>query len=139
MMRTERDGTEACPACKGVWLPRQALEENEVLKRGDEGKGDLMLESQTSHRQCPQCGALMRSFEYRLHHLHLDFCTDGHGYWLDAEEKHRVLALMRKEEADGKAEDRFAAYLTHLRSGSFLDRLRGWATIIVDPKPKPKF
>jgi hypothetical protein len=50
---------------------------------------------------------------------------------------------MRKEEVNlGRkvlAEERYAAHLRYLRSGSFLDRLKDWATIAMDPKPKPKF
>jgi Zn-finger nucleic acid-binding protein len=128
-----------------MWLTPRELEEleDEIFHFGDDEKGSLMLESQASKRQCPQCGKDMRSFEYRLYHLQLDFCTDGHGYWLDAGEDKRVLALMRKEEVNlGRkvlAEDRFAAHLRYLQSGSLLDRLREWATIIMDPKPKPKF
>lgn len=147
LAQTERDGIqmEACPTCKGMWLTPLELGdlEDEIFDFGDDEKGSLMLESLASSLACPQCGKDMRSFEYRLYHLQLDFCTDGHGYWLDAGEDRRVLALMRKEEVNlGRkvlAEDRFAAHLRYLQSGSLLDRLREWATIIMDPKPKPKF
>ena len=143
----KRDGIEmeVCPTCSGMWLTCRELEEleDEVFDFGDDEKGSLMLESQASQRQCPQCGKPMRSFEYRLYELQLDFCTDGHGYWLDADEDKRVLDLMKKEEANlGRkvlAEDRFAAHMRYLRSGSLMDKLQEWATIIMDPKPKPKF
>ena len=82
----------------------------------------------------------MRTFEYRFYDLELEFCEDQHGYWLDADEDKRVLELMKKEEKNlGRtvlAEDRFAAHLQFLRTGSFMDRLREWAKIAVDPKPK---
>jgi len=147
LVQTTRDGIEmeACPTCKGMWLTRQELEalEDEIFNFGDDEKGSLMLGSEASTRKCPQCGKPMRSFGYRLYHLQLDFCEDGHGYWLDAGEDRRVLALMRKEEVNlGRkvlAEERFATHLRYLRSGSFLDRLKDWATVAMDPKPKPKF
>jgi Zn-finger nucleic acid-binding protein len=71
----------------------------------------------------------MRRFQYRLYDLEMDFCEDGHGYWLDEGEDKRVLELMKKEEAGLErkvlAEDRWASHLQHLRSGSFLDKVRG--------------
>jgi hypothetical protein len=58
----------------------------------------------------------------------MDFCGDGHGFWLEAGEDKRVLELMTKEETDLErkvlAEDKWASQLGRLRSGSFLDRLR---------------
>jgi Zn-finger nucleic acid-binding protein len=82
----------------------------------------------------------MSTFEYREYGLELEFCPDQHGYWLDADEDKRVLELMKKEEKNlGRtvlAEDRFAAHLQYLRSGSFMDRLRDLATKVMDPKPK---
>jgi Zn-finger nucleic acid-binding protein len=142
-----RDGIqmEACPSCKGMWLTRQELEqlEDEVFDFGDDEKGSLMLGDEASTRTCPQCSKPMKSFGYRLYDLQLDFCEDGHGYWLDADEDQRVLELMKKEEVNlGRkvlAEERFASHLRYLRSGSFMDRIRDWATVAMDPKPKPKF
>jgi len=142
-----RDGIEmeACPSCKGMWLTSQELEqlEDEVFDFGDDEKGSLMLGDEASTRACPQCSKVMKSFGYRLYDLQLDFCEDGHGYWLDADEDQRVLELMKKEEVNlGRkvlAEERFAAHLRYLRSGSFMDRLKDWATVAMDPKPKPKF
>ena len=147
LVQQKRDGVdmEVCPSCKGMWLTPQELTqlEDEVFDFGDDEKGSLMFESQTSTRKCPLCGKAMKSFEYRLYDLAMDFCEDLHGYWLTADEDKRVLALMKDEEANlGRkvlAEDRFAAHLRYLRSGSFMDRLRDWATIVMDPKPKPKF
>ena len=141
----KRDGVEmeVCPSCQGMWLTCQELAqlEDEVFDFGDDEKGSLMLGSESTTRKCPQCGKLMRSFQYRLYDLELDFCEEQHGYWLDAEEDKRVLELMKKEEKNlGRtvlAEDRFAAHLQYLRSGSFMDRLRDLATAAMDPRPKP--
>ena len=145
LVQKKRDSVEMeiCPSCQGMWLNPQELTqlEDEVFDFGDDEKGSLMLGSTPATRKCPQCGKTMRTFEYRLYDLELDFCEDQHGFWLDAEEDKRVLELMKKEEKDlGRkvlAEDRFAAHLRYLRSGAFMDRIRDWATEAIDPKPKP--
>jgi Zn-finger nucleic acid-binding protein len=121
---------EYCQSCKGMWLSCQELErlEDEVFDFGDDEKGSLIFSSTAATRTCPQCGKLMRKFQYRLYDLEMDFCEDGHGYWLDEDEDKRVLELMRKEEAGLErkvlAEERWASHLQHLRSGSFLDKIR---------------
>ena len=141
----DRVDMEVCPSCQGMWLTRQDLVqlEDEVFDFGDDEKGSLMLGSEPTARKCPQCEKPMKTFQYRLYDLELDFCEDHHGYWLDADEDKRVLEIMKQEEKNlGRkvlAEDRFAAHLQFLRSGSFMDRIRDWATEAMDPKPKPKF
>ncbi|MDE2183130.1 MAG: zf-TFIIB domain-containing protein [Alphaproteobacteria bacterium] len=145
LVQKTRDGVEmeVCPSCQGMWLSRQELAqlEDEVFDFGDDEKGSLMLGCTPSTRKCPQCGDLMKRFEYRFYDLQMDFCERQHGYWLEAEEDKRVLALMKEEEKNlGRkvlAEDRFAAHLQFLRSGSFLDRIRDLATEAMDPRPKP--
>jgi Zn-finger nucleic acid-binding protein len=144
LVQKKRDGVEmeVCPSCQGMWLTRQELTEleDEVFDFGDDEKGSLMPDSRPSARLCPQCGRPMRTFEYRFYELELDFCEDQHGFWLDAGEDKRVLELMKKEEKNlGRkvlAEDRFAAHLQYLRSGSFMDHLRDWWRVATDPKPK---
>jgi Zn-finger nucleic acid-binding protein len=133
LVQTKRSGVdvEYCQSCKGMWLSCQELEqlEDEAFDFGDEEKGSLIFSSTAATRKCPQCGKLMRRFQYRLYDLEMDFCEDGHGYWLDEGEDKRVLELMKKEEAGLErkvlAEDRWASHLQHLRSGSFLDKVRG--------------
>lgn len=145
LVKNKRDGIEmeVCPSCSGMWLNSQELAqlEDEVFDFGDDEKGSLMLGSTPTTRKCPQCGKPMQSFQYRLYDLEMDFCEDQHGYWLEADEDKRVLELMKQEEKNlGRkvlAEDRFAAHLRYLRSGSFMDRLRDLATEAMDPKPKP--
>jgi Zn-finger nucleic acid-binding protein len=147
LVQKKRDGVEMeiCPSCQGMWLSSRELAEleDEVFDFGDDEKGSLMLGSEPTNRNCPQCAKLMKTFQYRLYDLELDFCEDRHGYWLDADEDKRVLQLMKDEEKNlGRkvlAEDRFAAHLRYLQSGSFLDRLRDLATVAMDPKPKPAF
>jgi Zn-finger nucleic acid-binding protein len=121
---------ESCPSCQGMWLSRQELEqlEDEVFDFGDDKKGTLIFSSSDTTLKCPQCGELMRRFQYRLHDLEMDFCQAGHGYWLDKDEDKRILEIMKKEDAGLArkvlAEDRWAHNLQRMRSGSFLDKIR---------------
>ena len=66
---------------------------------------------------------------YRLYDLPLEFCEQGHGYFLDAGEDERVLNLMRDEEKRVKrserAESRWAKHLSRMRTQGFFDKLRG--------------
>lgn len=145
LLQKRRDGVdmEVCPSCDGMWLNRQELVklEDEVFDLGDDEKGSLIFSSEATSRKCPECEKLMKRFQYRLYELEMDFCEDQHGYWLDAKEDKRVLEIMKKEENDLArkvlAEDRFAAHLQYLRSGSFIDRLRDFAAMVMDPKTKP--
>ena len=147
LMQKTRDGVEmeVCPSCNGMWLTPQELVqlEDEVFDFGDDEKGSLMLGSSTTPRKCPECAKPLKSFQYRLYDLEMDFCEDQHGFWLEADEDKRVLELMKEEEKNlGRkvlAEDRFAAHLRYLRSGSFMDRMRDLAKVAMDPKPKPAF
>jgi Zn-finger nucleic acid-binding protein len=126
-----------------MWLSPQELEqlEDEVFDFGDDEKGSLMLGSTTTALKCPQCGKPMKSFQYRLYDLEMDFCEDGHGFWLAAGEDKRVLELMKIEEHDlGRtvlAEDRWAAHMRYLRSGSVMDRVRDLWRVATDPRTKP--
>lgn len=134
LVQTKRDRIEVeyCPSCQGMWLNRQELEEleDEAFDLGENEKGTLVFSATGTTRKCPQCSKLMKRFNYRLYDLEMDFCEDGHGFWLDADEDKRVLNLMKKEEAGLErtilAEDRWASDLQHLRSRSFLDRVRAW-------------
>jgi Zn-finger nucleic acid-binding protein len=136
----KRDGIdmESCPSCKGMWLSRQELEEleDEVFDLGDDEKGTLIFSATVTSRKCPQCSKPMKGFKYRLYDLEMDFCEDGHGFWLDADEDKRILELMKEEEADLErkvfAEDRWAVGLQYMRSGSFLDRMRSWQAGLQD-------
>lgn len=132
LVATKRDGIEmeACPSCKGMWLTHQELTtlENEAFDLPEADKGSLMLASSDSALKCPQCAQPMRAFDYHEYDLELDFCGDGHGFWLEADEDRQVLALMKKEEKNLErsvwAEKRWAAHLRWMRSGSFLDRIK---------------
>ena len=146
LVPSRRDGLamETCPVCNGMWLTRQELAqlEDKVFDFGDDEKGSLMVGSSPTALPCPECAQPMKSFQYRLYDLEMDFCGAGHGYWLTADEDQRVLELMKIEEHDlGRkvlAEDRWGAHMRYLQSGSFMDKLREWAAIAMDPKTKPR-
>jgi len=121
---------ECCKSCKGMWLTSQELNqlEDEAFDWGDDKKGTLIFSSSETDLKCPQCAGLMKKFQYRLYDLEMDFCVDGHGYWLTADEDKRVLELMKKDEAGFErkvvAEDQWASHLKRMRSGSFLNKVR---------------
>lgn len=123
---------ELCRTCKGMWLTRQELNalEDEVFDLGDDEKGSLVFGSTADSRLCPQCAKAMNKFNYRFYDLEMDFCGDGHGFWLEAGEDQRVLDLMKKEEDDRErkvlAEDKWSRTVKGLRSGTVLDKLRNW-------------
>lgn len=128
--KRDRIEMETCPKCQGMWLTRQEMEEleDEAFDLGDDKKGTRAFDSAADARKCPECGKPMNRFEYRFYDLEMDFCGEGHGFWLEAGEDKRVLELMKKEEADLKrkvmAERRWSSDLQRMRSGSFLDKLR---------------
>jgi Zn-finger nucleic acid-binding protein len=132
LAKAKRDGVEleACPACKGMWLTRQELDqlENEVFDLGDRWKGSLVFHEAASERSCPECSQPLGRFQYRDYDLQMEFCPDGHGFWLEEGEDRRVLDLMRKEEAALKrkyaAEEGWAAQMKHWRSPAFIDKIR---------------
>ena len=120
----------SCPSCKGMWLERQELNqlEDEVFDFGDDAKGTLVFSATPTTAKCPECNGLLKRFRYRLYDLEMEFCEKQHGYWLEDDEDSRVLGLMKKEETDFQrkliAEDQWATTLKHLRSHSFLNKVR---------------
>jgi Zn-finger nucleic acid-binding protein len=143
LVQTKRDGLDVdfCPSCKGMLSVVELDQlEDEVFNFDDSEKGSLMLHDTAVSFKCPVCEKPMREFGYRLFDLEMDYCPDGHGYWLDADEDQRVLELMEKEEKDtGRrvlAEDRWKAHMRYLRSGSVMDKIRELVVIAMDPKPK---
>ena len=119
-----------CQSCKGMWLESQGLEqlEDEVFDFGEHAKGTLVSGATPTTDKCPECSALLKMFRYRFYDLEMELCEHQHGYWLDDDEDNRVLELMKEEEAQLErkllAEDKWAATLKHLRSRSFLSKVR---------------
>lgn len=121
---------QTCPSCRGMWFERKELEEleDEAFDFGEHAKGTLVPSSTQSTLKCPECAAPLSRFHYRFYDLEMELCGNQHGYWLEDEEDTRVLELMRQEEKDMRrklsVEDRWAATLRRMRSGSLLERLR---------------
>jgi uncharacterized protein len=91
--------TDKCTNCQGMWLDFQELddlEDKEFTK--DELKGSLIYNPQGTNLKCPHCDKTLVSFQYRINSLQLEYCEDSHGYWLDAGEAERVMALMDQRE-----------------------------------------
>jgi len=93
---------DACPSCRGMWLDFDELDKLEdVVFDDDARKGSLAHFQSKTNYPCPQCGAGMEEFQYRLYDLRLDTCAEnGHGFWLDAGEDERVMSLMRQRALD---------------------------------------
>ena len=114
-----------------MWLSAQELDrlEDKAFDLGDDEKGTLVFATEPSPRVCPECGKPLQGFQYRLYDLPLEFCGEGHGFFLDAGEDDRVLALMRDEEKRVKrsetAEQRWTVELRRLRAPGFFEKLRG--------------
>jgi Zn-finger nucleic acid-binding protein len=132
LLPTERHKLKVnyCQSCKGMWFEQVELGEleDEVFDFGDRWKGSLFLNSSATIDECPECAERLQRFQYRFYDLAMEVCPNQHGYWLEADEDTRVLELMKREEGDLQrkllAEDKWAATLHRLRSGSFLSRLR---------------
>ncbi len=120
----------ACPTCKGMWFDGAELNEleDEAFDFGDDAKGTIVFRSTPTRAQCPVCEAPLGRFQYRFYDLEMEFCGQGHGYWLEADEDTRVLELMKQEEKDYErkvlAEDAWGKTLKRLRSPSFLSKVK---------------
>jgi len=119
---------KACPNCKGMWLTAAELDEleNETFDSKSK-KGSLYLTSEETELKCPVCSGPLRQFDYRFFNLQIDCCPE-HGFWLDKDEDDQILELMSGEEArldrDDRAENSWAKYMNHLRSPSFLTKVK---------------
>jgi hypothetical protein len=68
-----------------------------------------------------------QEIQVRLYDLRMEFCENQHGYWLDDDEDTRVLELMKRGSGFAKKaahRDKWATTLKHMRSGSFLSKVR---------------
>ena len=98
-----------CPNCRGMWLDFDELDRLEDVAFDDDAhKGSLIHREIEVPGKCPVCALKLHEFQYRLYDLKLDYCTEKHGFWLDAGEDERVLQIMllqqtrigRKKEAE---------------------------------------
>lgn len=121
-----------CGNSKGMWLDAEELDELEDQAYDkDEYKGSLVVSSTPTEYPCPHCGQPLSRFQYRLYSLELEYCENGHGYWLDENEAERVLELMQAREKDierkFEAETEWYNFLNKLRSKSFHRNYKGLA------------
>ncbi len=118
----------ACPKCNGIWFSPSELDQFEDLAIDPQAKtGSLFLVTRATQLHCPVCSAALKQFDYRFCNLQLDYCPD-HGFWLEADEDARVLAVMREQAAaaDRKytAEDKWGKHLNYMRSPTFFAKLK---------------
>lgn len=102
-LKTEREHgiqVDRCPTCRGGWYDYDELAALEsTVADGDQRLGTIEYAKHVSTLACPVCEAPMHAFNYRAYNLELDACAEGHGWWLDAGESDRVLAVMRERVA----------------------------------------
>ena len=121
---------DRCPKCEGLWLDYHELDELEdsVLDQ-DKLKGTMTYAQRASDISCPKCQKPMTTFNYRAYDLPIDFCNQGHGFWLDRGEEKRVLELMEQRIRDlnrsASAEVQWAQFLKRVGSKSFLGKMKG--------------
>jgi len=119
---------DACPDGHGMWLDVHELDALEDKGYDeDELKGSLMYRKVDAKERCPHCRAQLIQFQYRFNDLHLEYCPDDHGYWLDSGEDHRIIDLMnqREEAMERKvqAEAEWGRTIDQLRSKSLVTKM----------------
>ena len=128
---------DKCPQCQGLWLDHHELDQLEDLVLDEDRlKGTMVYAQRGSEISCPKCSGAMSTFNYRAYDLPIDFCDEGHGFWLDAGEDKQVLELMEKRIHDMKrassAESGWHAFLKRSKTGktrsskSFFGKIKGW-------------
>lgn len=95
---------EECVECKGIWFEGDEL--RKALEASDPDLGwldfDLWSDQDSftadwSSRKCPQCGKTMASISYAATGVKIDYCTLGHGIWLDKGEFAAIIEALDKE------------------------------------------
>ena len=128
---------DICSNCHGLWLDYHEMDqlEDQAFDQ-DDMKGTMVYAKRDSDISCPKCRHLMNTFNYRAYDLAIDFCDNGHGFWLDHGEEKRVLELMQKRVKDLKrsvsAENEWTNFLKGITSRrgsgskSVFKRMKGW-------------
>jgi len=82
--KRNRIDVDYCESCRGMWLSRQELEqlEDEVFDFGDDKKGSLIFSAAATACKCPECGKLMKRFEYRAYDIEMEKADTAIG-WRD--------------------------------------------------------
>jgi Zn-finger nucleic acid-binding protein len=90
---------DLCPACGGLWLDHGEIER---LQGGAKGNVDSLRQALTggapaglsdTATSCPACPGTLK--EVQLGPVHVDFCTQCHGVFLDKGELDSALAAVK--------------------------------------------
>jgi len=113
---------DQCPRCKGMWLQPGELEAiqeikineyKEELKKIHDYVGSSILMSKTKDKGqiiCPECNSILERKEYGYcSQVYIDYCINGHGIWLDADELHDLEVFYERSRHEAH----------HARSGFF--------------------
>ena len=116
-IRYETELIDQCTVCGGVWCDGGELEKiidsrektftpEEIESLASyESIGIVSLEVDSNKGiRCLVCNMPMQQKEYMENSgITIDFCTKGHGIWLDAKELERIQLLMERREDKSKA------------------------------------
>lgn len=127
--RTENMAFVECTACAGMWLDASIFQRviKEAQSRGEtaitfreptRAAIDQKPENAPLYRPCPVCRDIMPRRNYGKSGIIIDWCG-RHGYWFDADELSRLLALARDGKLEKETERRKKEVAS--RKESFLD------------------
>lgn len=109
---------EECTQCRGLWF-----EQGELRKSIDESEPELgwldfdlwtdqeSINADWSTRKCPVCGKNMATISYADTGVAIDYCTEGHGIWLDKGEFQAIIEALENEILSKDASDYVKASL----------------------------
>ncbi len=120
---------DQCPTCEGIWLDKGELDQLEDTVLDDDAiKGTLDFSDISSDLVCDVCHEKLLRFDYRYYGLFLDYCKNGHGWWLDKDEHHKIETLMGQREKDMErkytAEEDWKKFIGRLQSPTFFDKVK---------------
>lgn len=111
-----------CPLCGGLWF-----EKDELRRVKDHTDPDLnwldfdlwsdheAFEVDWSDRKCPVCGMRMAAITYANTDVTVDYCTNGHGVWLDRGELQAIIGALEHDVATKDVPDYVAASIREAR------------------------
>ena len=93
LARAVASSSQHCPQCKGVWLDKQSIQ---AIAPMLSGVPEQRLEIEALGHwgggipHCPGC--LAQPYEFVFVDLHIDYCTNCGGIWLDGSEANECIA-----------------------------------------------
>lgn len=95
---------DECPNCQGLWFDKGEFQEarNSVepalsWQDIDIWTADDPFQVTWSSRKCPKCEKEMAVISYKSTGETIDYCTDGHGIWLDEGEFDNIIQALEKK------------------------------------------